>query len=112
MTDAPYVEQAPTGFVTEYAITLGIFDDGDLVPTVVFGVVLPYPNCNLWFLVTEMCVELLKAARKEYGSKIPRHAAYWSGSTREVLHEDSLAALQQTAHTQGVEGDDPVPEGT
>ncbi len=78
--------------VTEYAITLGIFDDNDVLPTVVFGVVLPYPDCDLWELCTELCRELLIAARKEYGSKIPKHAAFWSGSTREVPRSESIAA--------------------
>lgn len=89
-----WVETAPPGYVTEFAVTLGIYDDNDVVPTVVFGVVLPFPGCDLNALVSEMCTSLLLAARKEYGSKIHRHAAFWSGSERQVPVEHSLAVTQ------------------
>jgi hypothetical protein len=69
---------------TEYMIQLGIFDDQDVLPTVVFGVIYPYENCDLIALASEMVAELLKAARKEYGRAIPKHAAFWQGSTQEV----------------------------
>jgi hypothetical protein len=91
-----WVETAPPGYVTEFAVTLGIFDDDDVAPTVVFGVIYPYPDCDLNALMLEMAVELLKAARKEYGRKIPKHAAFWQGSTREVPddpQEDALPAV-------------------
>lgn len=94
MSTFTWQEDAPDGFVTEYAITLGIYDDNDIVPTVVFGVVLPYDGCDLIALVQEMCTSLLQAARKEYGSKIHRHAAFWSGSQRQVAREESLAVTQ------------------
>jgi hypothetical protein len=89
-----WTETAPEGHVTEYAVTLGIFDDHDVAPTVVFGVVLPYDGCDLNALVQELCTELLKAARKEYGTKIHRHAAFWQGSQRTVPREQSLAVTQ------------------
>jgi len=94
VTSTLWTETAPDGFVTEYAITLGIYDDNDVIPTVVFGVVLPYPGCDLVALVSTMCNDLLLAARKEYGSKIHRHAAFWSGSERQVPVEQSLAVTQ------------------
>ena len=74
-----------------YSITLGIFDDYDVQPAVVFGNVYVNPDNTQQetdALVLTMCQELLIAARKEYGRKFPRSAAFWAGATHTEEYDD------------------------
>lgn len=72
---------------TEIMVTLGVFDDGDKIPTVVFGVIYPNEAQDTLVLLEEMVGELIEAAREEYGSRFPASACFWSAQTREVPSE-------------------------
>jgi hypothetical protein len=74
---------------TEIMVTLGVFDDGDRIPTVVFGCIYPNTQQDTDALLTEMVEALILAARDEYGSKFPASACFWSAQTREAHHADS-----------------------
>lgn len=69
---------------TEIMVTLGVFDDDDVLPTVVFGIIYPNEQQDTLDLLEEMVGELILAARKEYGRVFPTHAAFWSAQSREV----------------------------
>lgn len=69
---------------TEVMVTLGVFDDGDVLPTIVFGIIYPTTQLDISALMEEMVGELILAARKEYGRTFPTSACFWNAQTREV----------------------------
>lgn len=68
--------------MTEIMVTLGVFDDDDVLPTVVFGIIYPNTEQDTLDLLTEMVGALIEAAREEYGSRFPASACFWSAQTR------------------------------
>lgn len=77
---------------TEIMVTLGVFDDHDVLPTIVFGIIYPNAEQDTMLLLEEMVGELILAAREEYGSTFPTDACFWSAQSREVDHVDGRSA--------------------
>ena len=72
---------------TEYLLELGVFDDGDKVPTVVvttFRAGGPFKWRRTLRTVAAVIPDLREAAEIEYGRKFPPHAEFWSCSAHEV----------------------------
>jgi hypothetical protein len=60
--------------MTDVLIECAIFDDGDVLPTVLL---MQWPSMNLGKELRSGLRELREVAEQEYGRKAPDHAIFW-----------------------------------
>lgn len=63
-----------------YMLELGVFDDGDVCPTLVAGFLIPNDDCTeeqLYAGLIEYADEVREVAEQQYGRKFPKHAEFW-----------------------------------